>query len=84
MTIEVPFYISPQIRKQIDIYKKYNLEDKMPLFVLDNKIVNGKVAIYSYNLKSVRVLKGEKAIEKYGQNATNGVVEMTTKLGTPR
>ncbi len=31
------------------------------------------------NIKSVSVLKGEKAIQKYGDKAVNGVVEITTK-----
>jgi len=36
-----------------------------------------------YNLKSLKVLKGEKAYEKYGERAKNGVIEITTKRGTP-
>lgn len=81
--VEIPFFISAQEKEQIEIYKRYGLENKMPLFVLDNKIVKGKDHLYTYNLKSIRVLKGTKAIEKYGQDAKNGVIEITSKMGTP-
>jgi TonB-dependent SusC/RagA subfamily outer membrane receptor len=34
------------------------------------------------DIESINVLKGEAAIEKYGQDGTNGVVEVFTKSGS--
>ncbi len=55
----------------------------MPLFVIDDQIAKATIKIADYNVKSVRVVKGEKAIEKFGPDAKNGVVIITTKRGTP-
>lgn len=55
--------------------------DPLPLLVVD-----GKEKAYSYMqsldkdlILSVNVLKGNKALKKYGKKATNGVVIVTTK-----
>lgn len=50
-----------------------------PLYVLDGKIVEGKISVEGDDIKSIRVLKGEKAIAKYGESGKNGVVIFTTK-----
>ena len=81
--IKVDFFLSQNEINQIEIFKKYGLHDKMPIFVLDGKVVNGRLAIESYNVKSVRVLKGKNATDKYGQLGENGVIEIESKRGTP-
>lgn len=49
-------------------------------------VINGKITvdldlneINPNTIESINVLKGEKAIEKYAEKGTNGVVEITTK-----
>lgn len=58
-----------------------NSDGKKPLFFVDGiEIENDKMEdIGSNNIKKVKVLKGEKAIEKYGEKAKDGVVLITTK-----
>ena len=53
-----------------------------PLYVVDGKIMAGDFdldSISKENIGSVTVLKGESATEKYGEKASNGVIEITTK-----
>ena len=53
-----------------------------PLFVVNGKIKNTDFNINDINPNSIstlNVLKGKTAIEKYGKDATNGVLEITTK-----
>ncbi len=54
-----------------------------PLFVIDGKIFEGdKGAIKEISpddIEKIEVLKGDTAIEKYGDKGINGVIEMTTK-----
>lgn len=52
-----------------------------PLYMLDGKKVKSKdiKKISPSDIESVNVFKGDKAIEKYGKKAKNGVVEITTK-----
>lgn len=52
---------------------------KYPLYVIDGKVVNEDINVNADNIESVRVLKGKKAIEKYGERAIDGVVIFTTK-----
>ena len=56
-------------------------DGKKPLFFVDGKeIENGKLEDINPNdIKSMSVLKGEKAIEKYGAKGKNGVIEIITK-----
>lgn len=49
-------------------------------------IINGKIStnqqfkeLESKNIESVNVLKGDRAIKKYGEKGKNGVIEVTTK-----
>ncbi len=81
--IKIDFFLSQNEIEQIEIFKKHGLDEKMPLFVLDGKVVNGRLAIESYNVKSVRVLKGKNAVDKYGEIGENGVIEIESKRGTP-
>ena len=52
-----------------------------PLFIVDGKeIENGKMEDFdANNIEKVEVLKGDKAVEKYGEKAKNGVILITTK-----
>jgi N-acetylmuramoyl-L-alanine amidase len=55
---------------------------KQPLYVIDGKIQTGKIdlnAIDANEIKSIDVIKGNNALKKYGEAATNGVVEISTK-----
>jgi TonB-dependent SusC/RagA subfamily outer membrane receptor len=55
---------------------------KQPLYVIDGNIQTGKIdldAIDANEIKSINVIKGNNALKKYGEPATNGVVEITTK-----
>ena len=56
-------------------------DGKKPLFFVNGKeIENGKLEDINPNdIKSMSVLKGEKAIEKYGAKGKNGVIEIITK-----
>lgn len=83
VTIPVEFRLSEEERAFMQTLKNNGLTEKMPLFVIDDQIAKAYIEIPHYNVKSVRVIKGEKAIEKYGPDAKNGVVLITTKRGTP-
>lgn len=82
VVVPVTFSLSPDERDFIQTLKKHKLNNKMPLYVLDNKLVHARVEIPFYKVRSVRVLKGKKAIEKYGEQARDGVVVITSKRGT--
>ncbi len=59
---------------------KFNATDKNPLFVVDGKITDLDIKeIAPEKIQSMNVIKGEAAIEKYGEKAKNGVIEITTK-----
>ncbi|QBA64717.1 M56 family metallopeptidase [Muriicola soli] len=52
-----------------------------PLYVIDGKVVKEKAfsSLSPKDIATVNVYKGEKAIEKYGKKAKDGVVEVITK-----
>ncbi|MDK2840686.1 MAG: hypothetical protein PWQ17_191 [Anaerophaga sp.] len=83
VVIKVPFYLSEEEKELMQTLNEHGLTEKMPLFVIDNKIVKEYLEVPHYNVKSIRVMKGQKAIERYGDDAKNGVVIITTKRGTP-
>lgn len=82
MIIPVHFILSDDNRKIAQQIKPFYANDKPPLFVLDDKKVNGLTNLEYYNIKSIRVMKGEKAIALYGEEAINGVIIFETKRGT--
>jgi len=53
----------------------------IPIFVIDGKIFKEGIpkSLNPDNIKSITVLKGGKAINKYGRKGKNGVVEIITK-----
>ncbi len=55
--------------------------DEQPLIFLDGKEVTKKEIenLEPDNIENVNVLKGDKAIEKHGKKAKDGVIEITTK-----
>ncbi|MBW1298613.1 M56 family metallopeptidase [Aquimarina litoralis] len=55
--------------------------DKEPLFYIDGKKATKKDVkkLKSKDIATVEVLKGKKAIKKYGKEAEDGVVQITTK-----
>ena len=83
VSVSVMFSLTTQEKEFVQTLRKYGLTENPPLYVIDDKIANSLVYLPEYNLKSLRVLKGEKAIEKYGEDAKNGVIVITTKRGTP-
>ena len=58
-------------------------ESQQPLFIIDGEEKEQGIGkeLYPDDIKHINVLKGEKAHEKYGDKALNGVVEITTKKG---
>ena len=56
-------------------------EAKSPLFIVDGKPMSKEELnkINGNQIKIINVLKGESAIEKYGEDGKNGVVEFVTK-----
>nr|WP_321411689.1 TonB family protein [uncultured Carboxylicivirga sp.] len=83
MMVPVKFSLNQDERALADMLKEFNVLDSPPLFVLDNKLVEGYLTIEDYNVKSIRILKGSKATSLYGDKAKNGVVVITSKRGTP-
>ncbi|MEM7372738.1 MAG: carboxypeptidase-like regulatory domain-containing protein [Bacteroidota bacterium] len=55
---------------------------KQPLFVIDGveqEREKGIVDLEPKNIKSIKVIKGDEAIQKYGLKGINGVIEVTSK-----
>ena len=52
-----------------------------PLFIIDGKVQNHKKMkdLNPDRIESISVLKDKSAVEKYGEKAKNGVIEITTK-----
>ena len=53
-----------------------------PLYVIDGKLQGSKMDVNSIppnDIESINVLKGKTALDKYGEKAVNGVIEITTK-----
>ncbi len=83
MRLPIRFTLSNGERVLAQDIKSLDELGKHPLFVLDNKIVDGLVNIEDYNVESIRVIKGAKAIKLYGERGADGVVVITSKRGTP-
>jgi len=78
--------ITTKITKKIEALgekvfsKKYSFsEESKPMVILDGKVVSEEIikSISPDTIKSVDILKGAKALEKY--NAPNGAIIITTK-----
>lgn len=55
--------------------------ENAPIYILDDVIIETKVleVVSPDDIESVSVLKGEKAVEKYGEKGKNGAVEIRLK-----
>ncbi|TRX65878.1 TonB family protein [Carboxylicivirga sp. M1479] len=83
MQLAVRFTLTNYERQIALQIKALDEAGKRPLFVLNNEMIDGIMMIEDYNVESVRILKGDKAIRLYGERAENGVVVITSKNGTP-
>ena len=83
VSLPVVFSLSPEEKDFISTMQRMGLDKKPPLFVIDNKKVQSRIHLPSYNVESIRVLKGQSAIDQFGEEGENGVVLITTKRGTP-
>ena len=56
-------------------------EEINPIFIIDGKIISKEEweELNTDNIQKIEVMKGEKAVEKYGEKAGNGAVIITTK-----
>jgi len=56
-------------------------DDEKPLFIIDGKESSEEKMkkLEPSDIKTMNVVKGEKAKEKYGEKGVNGVIEITTK-----
>ena len=81
--VNVPFSIPVTFKLRVNKKEELRLSEvagKEPLLILDGKAYYGELnAIDPNTIESMYVLKGEKAKEKYGEKAKNGVVEIITK-----
>ncbi|SMO74263.1 TonB family C-terminal domain-containing protein [Saccharicrinis carchari] len=84
VTIPVHFYLSEENKQLSQQLKPFYINNNPPLFIVDKKKVLGLTTLAYYNIKSIRVIKGEKAMDLYGKDAKNGVLVIETKRGTPR
>lgn len=62
-------------------YTYLDIDGNDPLYVVDGKETQKDVfeELDTDHIESINVLKGKKALEKYGKRAKNGVVEIKTK-----
>ena len=70
------------MQKKTSVLEALGFLDDEPLFVIDGKLVGSKFNIRDINpneIDRINVLKDKKAINKYGQKAKNGVVEIYLK-----
>ncbi len=81
MVVPIKFELSETDVEAIELLSSFDETKGKPLFILDDKIVTGIIEIEDFNIRSVRVIKGKKAIELYGSKAKNGVVIITSKNG---
>lgn len=51
-----------------------------PIYIIDGKMVDTSIDLDANKIESIRVIKGSKALQLYGQGAKEGVVIITTKL----
>ena len=80
MQIEIPFVI---IDSDSELSNISALEEKKtkknPLYVVDSKILQSDANIDPESIKEIRIIKGEKAIELYGERARDGIIMIETK-----
>lgn len=71
-----------------NVFKNYSKNfDKQPLYILDGKEIDPKqvASLDGFNIESVSTIKDSKyAVEKYGEKAKNGVVEIKTRTANSK
>lgn len=70
------------VKSEIRIKSTGNVQN--PLYVIDGEVIKegGDInTIKPENIESINILKDKTAIEKYGERAKNGVIEITLKKG---
>ncbi|PKQ61262.1 hypothetical protein BZG02_16650 [Labilibaculum filiforme] len=69
----------PNAKQEVEL--KFGSTKNPPLFFIDGKKTSPNEAdkIDSEHIESINVIKGENATNKYGEDAKNGAVEITTK-----
>jgi len=70
------------VKSEIRIKSTGNFQN--PLYVIDGDVMKegGDInTIKAENIESINILKDKSAIEKYGERAKNGVIEITLKKG---
>ncbi|MCX2681580.1 hypothetical protein OOZ15_16620 [Galbibacter sp. EGI 63066] len=77
----VTTYKVPSETAQKTAITPHNEQDDDPIYVVDGKVVSKSImaAIDPKSIDKINVLKGEKAVKKYGEKAKNGVVEIFLK-----
>jgi TonB family protein len=54
-------------------------EPKNPLYVIDDKVIQDNVNINPDEIKKIRIVKGQKAVDLYGNRAKDGIIMIETK-----
>lgn len=72
---------APKTEKELStiIVKSKEMPGDKPLYILEGKEYDKLPDIAPDDIKSIDVLKGEKAVEKYGEKAKNGVIVIERK-----
>lgn len=60
------------------------IKNPPPLYVLDGVIISNLDSVTPSSIAKIYVLKGEKAIDKYGQKGNHGVIEVIRKKATTK
>lgn len=68
-------------REKLNTFSKVAKSNKDPMYIVDGKLIDIEYLskIDPNNIKSMTVLKGEKAVSQFGQSAVNGVILIETK-----
>ena len=67
--------------QETEVEEEEEKEDLNPLFIIDGREVKMEEVnkLIPEEIESVNVLKGQKALDKYGERAKYGVVEIKSK-----
>ena len=80
MQIEIPFVINESEAELSNISAvEKKKSPKNPLYVVNAKVLQSDANIDPENIKKIRIIKGKKAIELYGERAQDGIIMIETK-----
>jgi hypothetical protein len=78
--VPITFVLPDDAEKTIESLKFRSKDGKTPLIVLDGVISDIDVNLIDpKTIESISVLKDQPAIDKYGEKARDGVIEIKTK-----